>query len=72
MIFCRAPVANVSNTPFRRRFEVDHEINAFAVRAVDEPPTENHLATSLRRAGLARCEAQCRQDRIEDGRDLVE
>jgi broad specificity phosphatase PhoE len=68
----KSPVAHVGNAPFRRRFEVDHEVDACAVGTVDEAPAEDHLALSFGRAELASCETKRGQDRIEDGGNAVE
>ena len=66
------PVANVGYAPFRHRFEVDHEVDASVVGAVNEAPAEDHLATSAGRACLAGCETKRGQDRIEDVGNSVE
>jgi len=66
------PVANVGDMPFRQRFEVDDEVDASAVGAVNEAPAEDHLATPVGRAGLASRETKRGEDRTEDSGNLVE
>lgn len=60
------------HAPFRHRFEIDHEVDASAVGAVNEAPAKDHLATPTGRACLASCETKRGQDRIEDGGNSVE
>jgi hypothetical protein len=66
------PVADAGDAPVRHRFEVDDEVYACAVRAVDEPSAEDHLAVPAGGTCLARCEAKRGEDRIQDDRNSVE
>jgi hypothetical protein len=66
------PIANVGDVPFRQSFEVDDEVDASAVGAVNEAPAEDHLAMPVGRANLARCETKRDQDWIEDVGNSVE
>jgi hypothetical protein len=56
----------------RHRFEVDDEVDASAVVAVNEAPAEDHLTMPVGLACLASCETKRGQDRIEDGGNSVE
>ena len=67
-----SPIANIGDPPVGRRVEVDDQVDAPAVGAVDEAPAEDHLPVTVGRAGLASREAEWGQDRIECRRNSVE
>jgi len=67
----KAPVADVGDSPVRRRFNLNDEIYAGAVWAVDLTPAEDHLTTLPLHAHLPRREAQWLQYRIEGRRYCV-
>lgn len=66
------PVANIGDAPVRHRFDVDDEVDASAVGAVDEAPAEDHLTMPAGGTRLAGCEAKRGQDRIKGDRNSVE
>jgi len=66
-----APVADVRDSPDRPRSEIDNEINASTIRAVGDAAAEDHLAILIRGSGLARCETERGEDRIENPGDLI-
>jgi hypothetical protein len=58
-------VENVGDPPVRRRLDIDDEIDAAAICAIEHTTTEDHLAPSVGGTDLARRELERREDRIE-------
>jgi len=65
----KPPVADGGNLPVRPRFEVNYEIHAAAIWAVDLTPAENHLTTVPDTTDLPGRESERGQDRIESVRN---
>jgi hypothetical protein len=63
------PVPDVGDLPIGRRFDVDDEIHATTVWAVDLTPAEDHLTTLPNNTDLPGRESERDQDRIEDLRN---
>ena len=57
-------MSNRSDPP-RLDFELDDEIDAAVIRTVGDPPTEDDLARTVRRAGLAGGKPEGDQNRVE-------
>ncbi len=65
----KPPVADVGDSPVGPRFEVNDEIHAAAIWAVDLTPAENHLTTVPDTTDLPGRESERGQDRIESVRN---
>ena len=68
----KPPVADVGDLPVGRRFDLNDEIHATAIGAVDLAPAEDHLTALPNSTDLPGRESEGDQDRIEDLRDQVE
>jgi hypothetical protein len=66
------PVPDIDDTPRGDSAQVDDEVDAVAVRAVDCATAEDHLPAVGAHAPLTRGEAERLQDRVELFRDQVE
>lgn len=68
----KSPVADVGDMPVRRRLDVEDEIYAAVLCAVDFTAAEDHLTSPTTGTDLTGSEAETHQDRIQDSGDQVE
>lgn len=67
----KPPVADAGDLPVGRRFDVNDEIHATTIWAIDLAPTVDHLTTLPHDTDLPGRESEGDQDRIEDLRNQV-
>jgi hypothetical protein len=67
----KPPIADVGDLPVGRRFELNDEIHATTIWAVDLAPAEGHLTTLPNNTDLPRRESERDKDWIEDLRNQV-